>query len=66
MNNVERTLLSMAIEVVKSHNGKNEFMSYEEALARYKGGVAVAKAIGMSDEKIAEIEKEAKREFYGE
>lgn len=61
MNNVERALRAMAIEVIKAYNGKNEFMSYEEALARYKGGVAVAKAIGMSDEKIAEIEKEAKR-----
>lgn len=41
-------------------------MSYEERNARYNGAVSIAKVIGITDEKIAEIEKEAKREFYGE
>lgn len=66
MNNVERELKAMAIEVIKAYNGKDEFMSYEERNARYNGAVRIAKVIGITDEKIAEIEKEAKREFYGE
>lgn len=61
MENVERALRAMAIDVIKAYNGKNEFTSYEKALGRYEGAVAVAKAIGMSDEKIAEIEKDARR-----
>lgn len=61
MENAERVLRELAIDVMKAYNGKNEFTSYEKALGRYEGAVAVAKAIGMSDEKIAEIEKDARR-----
>lgn len=65
MENVERTLLSMAIKVIETYNGKYVFISYKEALERYNGAVSIAKVIGFTDEKIAEIEEEAKKEFYG-
>lgn len=67
MNNQARQIVKAeAIEVLTAINGKNEFYSREEAVARFQAVRFMALKLELlTEEDIAEIKKEAKVEVNG-